>query len=229
LGRTFLVQSRFESGAMRRTVLDLQGVGGTGPDGPFVGITDLVGRAVAPAQVRSAKTDFIISEYVLTRPMLLMFGAGHVGRALARIVAPLPLRTRWYDTRLEFGVVEGPLQPIIVDDLVARIDAAPSTSLFLIFTQSHDLDYALTHAALKRFDYLYCGLIGSATKRARFEKRLLADGIPAEYLPRLTCPIGAIGLKSKAPEVLAVAIAAEIMLNAEARMAYRTPKRLHAR
>ena len=65
---------------------------------------------------------------------------------------------------------------------------------------------------LTRGDFAYCGLIGSATKRARFEKRLVADGIPRAALPALTCPIGKIGLTSKLPQVMAVAIAAELLL-----------------
>ena len=77
---------------------------------------------------------------------------------------------------------------MIAEDLVAQAEAAPPGALFLIFTQSHALDYELTRAILARGDFAYCGLIGSATKRARFEKRLLADGIPRAVLvaPRLS-------------------------------------------
>jgi len=182
-----------------------------------------------PAAAKVETEGLSIVEHVDPRPLLLMFGAGHVGRALAPVAASLPLRVRWYDTRLEFGAVEGALQAVIVDDLVAQMEAAPPGALFLIFTQSHDLDYALTRAALKRADFLYCGLIGSATKRARFEKRLLAGGIPRAMLPRLICPIGAIGLVSKDPAVLSVAIAAELMLTIEARAAAHSHKAAHAR
>ena len=224
-GRGFVIRSHFANGMLRKSVHDLQAI----PVAPFVGLTDPLGRAIAPAQVRSRPADFVILEQVDPRPMLVMFGAGHVGRALAPIAGSLPLRTRWYDTRLEFGTVEGAVQPVIADDLVAQAETASPGSLFLIFTQSHDLDYALTRAVLKRADFLYCGLIGSATKRARFEKRLLADGIPRMMLPRLICPIGNIGLVSKEPAVLAVAIAAELMLTIEARAAARSPKAVHAR
>jgi xanthine dehydrogenase accessory factor len=224
-GRGYAIRSVFERGVLRKAVLGPSDRLGS----PDVEFTDPAGQTVAPASVRSGVADVTITESVDPRPVLLMFGAGHVGRALAPIAAGLPLHTRWFDTRLEFGAVEGALQPVIIEDLVAQIERASAGSLFLIFTQSHDLDYALTHAAMTRADFLYCGLIGSATKRARFEKRLIADGIPHSMLRRLVCPIGAIGLASKEPAMLAIAIAAELMLTVEARADVRSPKAVHAR
>ncbi|MFI4951080.1 MAG: XdhC family protein, partial [Caulobacterales bacterium] len=72
-------------------------------------------------------------------------------------------------------------------------------------------DYRLTRAALRRGDFGYLGLIGSRTKRARCESRLKADGLTDADLARLTCPIGIPSLKSKAPAVIAVALAAELL------------------
>lgn len=187
------------------------------------------GQAVDPGAAKVDAHRLNIIETVDPRRQLYMFGAGHVGKALAPIVATLPIHTRWFDTRLEFGKPDGPLQPVIAEDLVAIANAAPTGALYLVFTQSHDLDYALTRAILARADFTYCGLIGSATKRARFEKRLIADGIPRAMLARLTCPIGAIGLTSKAPEVLAVATAAELLLTVQNIAAARLPKAVHAR
>jgi xanthine dehydrogenase accessory factor len=163
----------------------------------------------------------VITETIPARPRLLMFGAGHVGQALAPILATLPFHLEWFDTRAEFvrpGVS-------IVEDAVDRVTAAPPDSFFLIFTQSHALDYDLTRAVLARGDFAYCGLIGSATKRFRFEKRLAADGISPE---RLTCPIGAIGLTSKLPQVMAVAIAAELLLAQQALAAAMPVRNAHA-
>lgn len=154
----------------------------------------------------------IITEYAAPHPRLLMFGAGHVGQALAPIAATLPFHLDWFDTRREFaapGVT-------ITDAPLERVRAAPSGSFALIFTQSHALDYDLTRAVLQRGGFAYCGLIGSATKRARFEKRLVAEGLQHQALAALTCPIGEIGLASKLPQVMAVAIAAELLLVREA-------------
>ncbi|HET6970161.1 MAG TPA: XdhC family protein, partial [Phenylobacterium sp.] len=79
------------------------------------------------------------------------------------------------------------------------------------FTHSHDLDYRLTRAALRRGTFGYLGLIGSRTKRARFESRLRDDGIGDAELARLNCPIGIANLKSKEPSVIAIALAAQLL------------------
>jgi xanthine dehydrogenase accessory factor len=171
---------------------------------------DVVVMRLPDAKVTGALAEgAVITEQVTPRPHLLLFGAGHVGRALAPIAATLPFHFRWFDNRPDFagaGVT-------LTDDPVAAVHAAPPGSYFLVFTQSHALDYDLTRAVLARGDFAYCGLIGSATKRARFEKRLASEGIATA---RLSCPIGAIGLRSKLPSVLAVAIAAELLLVQEA-------------
>ena len=96
-------------------------------------------------------------------------------------------------------------------ELEEAIDAAPAGTFVAIFTHSHDLDYRLVRAALRRDDLAYVGLIGSRTKRARFEDRLKDDGISAAQIARLSCPIGIPTLKGKAPAVIAVAVAAELL------------------
>ena len=91
------------------------------------------------------------------------------------------------------------------------VEAAPAGTLVAIFTHSHDLDYRLTRAALARPELAYVGLIGSRTKRARFEHRLRDDGLGDADLARLTCPIGLAELKGKEPAVIAVALAAQLL------------------
>ncbi|MEI9992473.1 MAG: xanthine dehydrogenase accessory protein XdhC [Rhizomicrobium sp.] len=226
-GDAYAIHSVLEPGRVEKRIFGRNEVKALPADA--VVLTARTGARIDPAAAKIDTEGLSIVEHVDPRPLLLMFGAGHVGRALAPIAASLPLRARWYDTRLEFGAVDGPLQPIIADDPVALVAAAPTGALHLIFTQSHSLDYDLARAVLARGDFLYCGLIGSATKRARFEKRLLADGIARAMLPRLVCPIGSIGLVSKDPAVLAVAVAAELMLTIEARAAARASKAVHVR
>lgn len=188
--------------------------------GPATGDGVTVRHAADTIATRIGEGATII-ESIPARTRLLMFGAGHVGQALAPILATLPFHLEWIDTRPEFarpGVA-------IVDDAVACVAAAPPDSFFLIFTQSHALDYDLTRAVLARGDSAYCGLIGSATKRTRFEKRLAADAVsPA----RLTCPIGAIGLASKLPQAMAVAIAAELLLVQESLARAQPARTAHA-
>jgi xanthine dehydrogenase accessory factor len=203
-------------------------IGGVVP-GKDIGLVEdtvSVRFAVAGSVAGAIAEGATIVEHIAPCPHLLMFGAGHVGRALAPIVATLPFHLDWFDTRPEFsapGVT-------ITNDAVGKVPAAPPGAFALIFTQSHALDYDLTRAVLARGDFAYCGLIGSATKRARFEKRLIADGISSARLSALTCPIGEIGLDSKLPQVMAVAIAAELMLvrEAQARQSAEPARTKHA-
>jgi xanthine dehydrogenase accessory factor len=141
-----------------------------------------------------------------TLPVLL-FGAGHVGRAVARAVEGLPVNLAWFDTRAETGDVPG--VTVIGDDGVEDClgEVASPEAVVLIMTHDHGLDYRLTCAAL-RSPARFVGLIGSGTKRARFLSKLARDGIdPA----RLTCPVGVAGIEGKEPAVIAISVAAQLM------------------
>ncbi|MEW5686836.1 MAG: xanthine dehydrogenase accessory protein XdhC [Pseudomonadota bacterium] len=148
-----------------------------------------------------------------TLPRLAIFGAGHVGQAVARAFAPLPFHLDWLASREDLRPEASGTRATILseDELEEAIDAAPAGALVAIFTHSHDLDYRLARAALRRDDLGYVGLIGSRTKRARFESRLKADAVTPDQLSRLSCPIGIPALKGKAPAVIAVALAAELL------------------
>ena len=153
------------------------------------------------------------------RFFLQLYGAGHVGRAIVKLLADLPCRVQWMDEReSEFPAVELPahIEKLCVEPVQAEVAAAPPGAYFLVLTHSHALDLALTEAILKRDDFGWFGLIGSKTKRARFENRLQARGHSAAQLARLVCPIGLPGLNGKQPEVLAVAVVAQMLLAASA-------------
>jgi xanthine dehydrogenase accessory factor len=175
-------------------------------------LTDPTGRPLAGKRPRPADGDQLIETIDPARPTLLLFGAGHVGLAIARAFAPLPFTLDHRDSREEAG---GP--GVAVNDeaaLIAAARAAGPDDYVLVLTHNHDLDYRLTRAALAARPR-YLGLIGSATKRARFERRLRDDGLTEADLARLTCPIGIPGLKSKAPEIIAVAVAADLLQRLE--------------
>lgn len=141
---------------------------------------------------------------------LMLFGAGHVGRALARVLDGTPLRVRWIDSREdEFpAVTPGNVAVTVTSTPEAEISTAPAGALILVMTHSHDLDYRLVEAALERGTFGFLGLIGSTTKRARFEKRLTARGLDPG---RLTCPIGLPGVGGKHPAEIAISVAAQIL------------------
>ena len=97
-------------------------------------------------------------------------------------------------------------------NLYLLLGARPEEALFVIFTHNHQLDYELTKAILERQDAKFCGLIGSATKRARFENRLLRERvITEEDLDQLTCPIGIAGITGKEPEIIAASLTAQLL------------------
>jgi len=145
---------------------------------------------------------------------LQLYGAGHVGRAIVRLLRTLPCRVQWVDEReAEFpSEAEAPhIERLCVEPVQAEVDAAPPGAFYLVLTHSHDLDLALTQAILKRGDFGFFGLIGSRTKRVRFERRLAERGIAAASIARMTSPIGVPGIEGKEPEVIAVAVVAQLL------------------
>jgi xanthine dehydrogenase accessory factor len=145
---------------------------------------------------------------------VLLFGAGHVGRALALALAPLPFRVRWVDTRADAfpRLVPANATPVHAEDAPAEASAASAGTLVMVMTHSHPLDLAVVEAALRRDDLGGVGLIGSATKRARFLRRLREAGLPATALARLTCPVGVPGIGGREPAVIAASVAAQLLL-----------------
>jgi xanthine dehydrogenase accessory factor len=144
---------------------------------------------------------------------IVLFGAGHVGRALARIFATLPCRVRWIDARAnEFPAAAAPnVEIVVTDDARGAVAAAPAGAVFLVLTHSHALDFELVEAILRRRDFAYCGMIGSATKRRTFENGLAKRGLASADLARLTCPIGIPALTGKEPSTIAIAVAAQLL------------------
>ena len=145
---------------------------------------------------------------------VVLFGNGHVGRALVQVLGALPCRVRWIDEREHDFPASVPANVEIVatDTPAAEIAGAPRGAYVVVMTHSHGLDFDIVEAALERSDWAYLGLIGSKPKRAQFERRLAARGAPGTELARVTCPIGAqSGLSSKEPGAIAVGVAAEML------------------
>jgi xanthine dehydrogenase accessory factor len=149
-----------------------------------------------------------------TRPIVLVFGAGHVGRALARALSLLPFQVRWIDARKgEFGTAPlgANVEMIITESWGEEVGRAPPGAAYVVLTHSHSLDSLIVSAVLERGDFAYCGLIGSLTKRRVFEHAFRDIGIPEHRIARLICPIGDRGVDDKRPEVIAALVAAELV------------------
>ena len=152
------------------------------------------------------------------RRRLFLFGAGHVGRALALALAPLPFAVTWFDPRPDAFPAYVPSNVTLkrLDEPADALSVAPEGSFVLVMTHSHPLDLAVVHAALADRRFAYVGLIGSKSKRARFTRQLAAAGVLPERIAGLVCPIGVDGLHSKAPAVIAAATVAEMLIRDEA-------------
>jgi xanthine dehydrogenase accessory factor len=146
-----------------------------------------------------------------------LFGGGHVGRALVRVLAPLPFCITWIDSRDE--VFPAPVPERVACEHSAPVQAAVaglapgSRVLIMSFSHAEDLDVLVACLARQRerADLPYVGLIGSKSKWATFRHRLQARGFTAAELAHVTCPIGVPGIAGKEPEVIAVAVAAQLL------------------
>ena len=163
-----------------------------------------------PSVIRDSSSGRLVLRERLDRrlPAVWLYGAGHVGQALARILSELPLRLTWIDSRPELRAAPGLRHE---PDPVASVSEAPAGAYFLVMTHSHPLDFRLCHEVLQRDAFAWLGLIGSESKSARFRSRLRREGLDASAVARLVCPIGIEGVRGKWPAVIAVAVAAQIM------------------
>jgi xanthine dehydrogenase accessory factor len=144
---------------------------------------------------------------------IVLFGAGHVGHALVTLLGSLPCVVQWVDERDELFPDETPpnVQIEATDTPDVIVDNAPAGAYFLVMTHNHALDFSLAARIMRRRDFTYFGMIGSKTKRVKFERRLLERGVDLDRLVEMTCPIGVGGIVDKAPSAIAVAVCAELL------------------
>ena len=143
---------------------------------------------------------------------IAVFGAGHVGAAVVNVLSGLDCNIRWIDSRRGiFRATPRNVRAIETGEPALEVAAMPPSSYYLIMTHSHPLDFDICDRILRRGDAAYCGLIGSMTKRRRFEKRFRRQGLARSAVEQLVCPIGVTGISGKKPAEIAIAVAAEIL------------------
>ena len=148
---------------------------------------------------------------------LALFGGGHVGKALVQVLAPLPFHVRWIDSRDEIFPDNVPAQVVCEHSnpvQAAVLDLVPqSRVLIMSFSHAEDLDIVAACLLRQRQqkDLPFIGLIGSATKWVTFQRRLAERGFSEAECLQVTCPIGVPGITGKEPEVIAVAVAAQLL------------------
>jgi xanthine dehydrogenase accessory factor len=162
---------------------------------------------------------WLVDHVPAPRAHVMLFGAGHVGAAVVRLLADLPCRVTWVDEREDLFPAALPHNVVAeATDLPEALvrAAAPGTS-FLVMTHDHALDQRLAEAILRRpAQRDWFGLIGSDTKRKQFEHRLRDRGIARARLDDMVCPIGIPGIVGKEPAVIAVAVVAQLLMVWEA-------------
>lgn len=182
----------------------------------------LVRRVLDPAEFGgAADCDYlrlpdgrVVERFGTTTTPLYLFGAGHVGRALVLALAPLPFAVTWADPRPGAFPPHIPTNATCVAEAepVRLLAAAPDNALIAVMTHSHALDLDLVMAALRANRFAYVGLIGSATKRARFTSTMRKLGFSHDDVRRLICPIGLTEIADKSPAAIAASIAAQLLI-----------------
>lgn len=194
-------------------------VGATAPEMLTLRLTDSASNEHG-RQCCGGEVTLLLEPLATERPHIAMFGVGHVGLELARILARLPLHLHLVDSRAAQLVPErlavlddaeailhihhSPIPELVLADL-------PAGTHLLILTHDHAEDAALCDAALRRHDLGFIGLIGSATKWARFREQLRREGHSESDLARITTPIGLPEITGKAPAVIAISVAAQLL------------------
>ncbi|MGG7565957.1 xanthine dehydrogenase accessory protein XdhC [Rhodovulum sp. DZ06] len=197
-----------ESGAHARPILP-----GAPPEAPAAI------RAHARALRAGEGAALVLSEGWLSETIaparipLFLYGAGHVGRAVVRVFEGLPFAITWIDSgpeRFPADAAHG-ARILPAANPADAVALAPAGAVHMALTYSHALDLEICARVLARGDFARAGVIGSASKSARFRSRLRALGIPDAAIARLECPIGAPGLGGKPPAQIAVSLAAELL------------------
>ncbi len=156
--------------------------------------------------------NWFFEDIVGTDLNIAVFGAGHVGSAVVHALSGLDCNIRWIDSRRNiFRSTPANVRTIECREPALEVAAMPPQSCYLVMTHSHAIDFDICGRILRRDDVAYCGLIGSLTKRRRFEKRYRAEGMQQQLIDRLVCPIGVDGISGKKPAEIAVAAAAELL------------------
>ncbi len=208
----------------REAAIVVTGIGSAMPKGVVTadnefGDNALPAKVVAEARAflrcggaACSNADVFLDPVVGSNFNIAVFGAGHVGTAVVNALSNLDCNIRWIDSRRNvFRKTPVNVRAVESSDPSLEVAAMPAGSCYLVMTHSHAIDFDIVDRILRRGDSGYCGLIGSVSKRRRFEKRYRAQEMPQQLLKKLVCPIGVAGISGKKPAEIAVAAAAEVL------------------
>tara|TARA_A100001015_G_scaffold126196_1_gene139859 strand:+ start:111 stop:989 length:879 start_codon:yes stop_codon:yes gene_type:complete len=164
-------------------------------------------------QCCGGKVKLLFESFPAETIKISIFGAGHVGKALIGIVSQLPYRIRWIDSREhEFPkAIPSNVEKVVSGRPHLDIRSSSMADYFVVMSHSHKIDFEIVQAVLKMGNYRYLGLIGSESKKKRFESRLIKRGVPDDQISRLSCPMGIGQITGKSPIEVAVSVASELI------------------
>ena len=160
----------------------------------------------------------LLERFGAQKQVLALIGAGHVGRAMVVALAPLDFSVVWIDPRDDAfpSIVPGDVRVAVAPAPAAELDAVPDGAFVLVMSHSHALDFDVVLAALRARRFAYVGLIGSASKKARFVSRMRQAGLGEGDIEKLVCPIGIGGIEAKQPSVIAASTVADLLRRRDA-------------
>jgi len=172
--------------------------------------------AASLGQCCGGETSVLLEYFPTSGINIMLFGAGHVGRALVNILQDLPCRVVWVDSReqefpADYLSGKGNVTAIVSDEPEAEVQSMPANSYYLIMTHNHQLDFDLCRTLLTRSDFAYLGLIASQTKWKRFQQKFKQFEIDEKLYQRIKSPVGLEQVKGKLPMEVAVSIAGELI------------------
>ncbi|MEP3233499.1 MAG: xanthine dehydrogenase accessory protein XdhC [Hyphomicrobiales bacterium] len=185
------------------------------PLGPDIGQccggkVDLSIKCLDPTEMEKCATALELEADDL--PSVYIFGAGHVGNALAEALLLLPVNPVLIDTRADMlALAPKSIEKRLTAMPEAEVRGARAGSAFVVLTHDHALDFLITREVLGRKDVAYAGMIGSKTKRVTFSNWMRREAGGEVNTDQLVCPMGSATLKDKRPEVIAILIASQVM------------------
>ena len=207
-----IVATRISRSAPAKFVVTADAVFGEGESGPDESMVRRARDVLAGDRSAQRNVQEFYEPVVMPDLNIAVFGAGHVGSAVVAALASLDCNIRWIDSRRNiFRNVPRNVRAVESAEPALEVAALPPDSYYLVMTHSHALDFDIVDRVLRRGDAHYCGLIGSRSKRRRFEKRYRQQGLPQDVIDSLVCPVGVVGINGKKPAEIAVAVAAEIL------------------
>ncbi len=166
-------------------------------------------------------SDWYIEPVGVRRAPLFLYGAGHVGRAIVKVMEDLPFEIFWIDTKASRFPehVSDRINRVISTNPAQIVSHAPRDAYHVVLTYSHALDFEICRAVLSNNEFAYLGVIASRTKRVRFVRRLKEAGISQALVERLQAPIGLPDLTGKEPAIIALSLATDLLLRLQEKLA----------